>query len=214
MADLSDYSNRPYRFIRHTLAKYRLAHVAIFLAVAGAVTCSVSTQYAVKYLVDALSDRHNTVWAGFVFVVLLITADNLLWRVAAWVGHSVFVNVSGSVRRDLFKDLTGQPPSFFVSQAPGSLTSRITATSNALYTAETLVTFNALPPLIATCVAIVYLGTVSLPMAACLTATVWIVVSVMFCWAAHGRPVHRLYAEDAATVDGEMIDIVSPTLTK
>jgi ATP-binding cassette, subfamily B, bacterial len=72
-----------------------------------------------------------------------------------------------------------------------------------------LVTFNALPPLIATCVAIVYLATVSLPMAACLTATVWIVVSVMFCWAAQGRPLHRLYAEDAATVDGEMIDIVS-----
>ena len=209
MADLSDYSNRPYRFIRHTLAKYRLAHVAIFLAVAGGVTCSVSTQYAVKYLVDALSDRHNTVWAGFVFVVLLITADNLLWRVAAWVGHSVFVNVSGSVRRDLFKHLTGQPPSFFVSHAPGSLTSRITATSNALYTAETLVTFNALPPLIATCVAIVYLGTVSLPMAACLTAIVGIVVSVMFCWAAQGKPLHRLYAEDAAAVDGEMIDIIS-----
>lgn len=211
MADLSAYSSHPYRFVLYTLKKYRLAHVVIFVAVLFAVTCSVSTQYAVKYLVDALSDpgRHGVVWQAFAFVVTLIAADNLLWRVAAWVGHSAFVSVSGSVRRDLFKHLTGQPPSFFLSQPPGSLTSRITATSNALYTSETMITFSALPPLIATCVAIFYLTTVSLFMAACLSAVVAVVVAIMFRWAAQGKPLHRLYAEDAAAVDGEMIDIIS-----
>ena len=211
MRDLSRFSSHPYRFVRHTLGKYKLAHVTILLAVFGAVTCSVSTQYGLKYLVDALSQpsRHAAVWTGFLLVAALITADNLLWRLAAWLGHSAFVNVSGSVRRDLFKHLTGHPPSFFFSQSPGSLTSRITATSNALYTTETLITFNALPPLVATLVAILYLATVSLLMAACLTAVVALVVFVMFNWAARGRPLHRLYAQDAASVDGEMIDIVS-----
>ncbi|RUO98270.1 ABC transporter ATP-binding protein [Hyphomicrobium sp.] len=211
MADLSAFSSRPYRFVVRTLAKYKLAHAIILCAVAGAVTCSVSTQYAVKYLVDALSDpsHHDAIWSAFIFVIALIAADNLLWRVAAWVGHSAFVSVSGSVRRDLFKHLTGHSPSFFLTQPPGSLTSRITATSNALYTSETLITFNALPPLIATFVAICYLATVSVTMAASLTALVAVVVTVMFRWAAQGKPLHRNYAEDAAAVDGEMIDIIS-----
>jgi ATP-binding cassette subfamily B protein len=211
MEDISEFAGHPYRFIRRTVGKYRLAHVGIFLAVLGAVTCSVSTQYGVKYLVDALSEpsRHGIVWTAFLLVVGLIAADNMLWRLAAWLGHSAFVNVSGSVRRDLFKHLTGQPPSFFVNQSPGSLTSRITATSNALYTTETLLTFNALPPLFATFVAITLLATVSLAMAASLTAIVAVVVFVMFRWAARGKPLHRDYAEDAAGVDGEMIDIVS-----
>jgi len=211
MPEISGYSERPFRFVRDTLAKYKLSHFVIFLAVLGAVTCSVSTQYAVKYLVDALakSPRNQEVWVAFFFVVALIAADNSLWRVAAWVSHSAFVNVSGSVRRKLFKDLTAHPPSFFVNQNAGSLTSRITATSNALYTAETLITFNALPPLIATVVAIFFLATVSIPMAVCLTVVVGVVVTVIFRWAAQGKSLHRIYAEDAAAVDGEMIDIVS-----
>ncbi|MBS0232814.1 MAG: ABC transporter ATP-binding protein [Proteobacteria bacterium] len=211
MPEISGYSERPFRFVRDTLAKYKLSHLVIFFAVLGAVTCSVSTQYAVKYLVDALakSAHGQEVWIAFFFVVALIAADNSLWRVAAWVSHSAFVNVSGSVRRKLFKDLTGHPPSFFVNQNAGSLTSRITATSNALYTAETLITFNALPPLIATIVAIFFLATVSVSMALCLMAVVGVVVTVIFRWAAQGKSLHRIYAEDAAAVDGEMIDIVS-----
>ncbi len=211
MGDLSRYARQPYLFIGRAIGKYRLAHGIILLAVVGAVTCSVSTQYAVKFLVDVLANtaRHGAVWTAFLLIIALIAADNLLWRVAAWVGHSAFVNVSGRVRRDLFKHLTGQAPSFFVSQPPGSLTSRITATSNALYTTETLVTFNVLPPLIATFVAIIYLAVVSLPMALSLTGIVAVVVTVMFRWAAQGKPLHRRYAEDAAAVDGEMIDIIS-----
>ena len=150
----------PYRFIRKILGGYFWSHVTIALAVVGAVTCSVSTQYGVKYLVDALSDpaRHASVWTAFAILITLIAADNMFWRLAAWVGHSTFVNVSGSVRRKLFRHLTGHAPSFFSARSAGALTSRITSTANALYTAENMVTFNVMPPLIATFVAILYLA--------------------------------------------------------
>ena len=46
-------------------------------------------------------------------LVAFIAADNLLWRVAGWVGHSTFVAVTGDVRRDLFRHLTGHAPSYF-----------------------------------------------------------------------------------------------------
>ena len=211
MSDLSTFSNRPYHFISKILGSYLWSHVTIALAVVGAVTCSVSTQYGVKYLVDALSDpaRRASIWMAFAILITLIAADNAFWRLAAWVGHSTFVNVSGSVRRKLFRHLTGHAPSFFSIQSPGALTSRITSTANAIYTTETMVTFNAMPPLIATLVSILYLATVSIPMALSLTAVAAFVVFVMFRWAAGGTPLHYAYASNAAGVDGDMIDVVS-----
>ncbi|HEY8195196.1 MAG TPA: ABC transporter ATP-binding protein [Hyphomicrobium sp.] len=211
MGDLSEFANHPYRFIRKILGGYLWSHVAIALAVFGAVTCSVSTQYGVKQLVDALSDpsRHANVWIAFAILGTLLAADNMFWRVAAWLCHSTYVGVSGSVRRKLFRHLTGHAPNFFASQPPGGLTSRITATANALYTTETMVTFNALPPLIATFVSIIFLATVSVTMALTITAIVAVVVLIIFYWAACGTPLHHAYAHEAAGVDGDMIDVVS-----
>ena len=210
-SDLSGFSKHPYRFIAAIISGYRWSHLAIALAVIAAVTFSVSTQYGVKKLVDALSDpsKHGTVWAAFIILIAFIAADNLSWRLAAWLGHATFTGVTGRVRRQLFRHLTGHAPNFFQGQAPGALTSRITATSNALYTTETMVTFNAMPPLIATIVSIIYLTTVSVGMAMTLTAIVGVVVVIMFYWASRGTTLHHTYAREAANVDGDMIDVVS-----
>lgn len=209
--DLSAFAQRPYRFIAEIIRGYRWSHLGILVSVIAAVTFSVSTQYGVKKLVDALSDpqKHGMVWTAFLLLIGFIAADNLSWRLAAWIGHATFSGVTGRVRRKLFRHLTGHAPSFFQGQAPGALTSRITATSNALYTTETMVTFNALPPLIATVVSIIYLMTVSIAMALTLTAIVGVVVVIMFYWAARGTPLHHAYAREAANVDGDMIDVIS-----
>jgi len=209
--DLSAFAQRPYRFIAEIIKGYRWSHLAILLSVIAAVTFSVSTQYGVKKLVDALSDpsRHSAIWMAFAILIAFIAADNLSWRLAAWIGHATFSGVTGRVRRKLFRHLTGHAPSFFQGQPPGALTSRITATSNALYTTETMVTFNALPPLIATVVSIIYLSTVSTAMALTITAIVGVVVVIMFYWAARGTPLHHAYAREAANVDGDMIDVIS-----
>jgi ATP-binding cassette subfamily B protein len=60
----------------------------------------------------------------------------------------------------------------------------------------------------ATVVAIGFVVTVSVPMAATLTALAGILVVTMFRLAAAGRPLHHDFADRAAAVDGEMIDIV------
>jgi len=208
---LSAFAKHPYRFIIAILDTYRWSHIAILASVIAAVTFSVSTQYGLKKLVDALSDpsQHRAIWIAFAILIGFIAADNLSWRLAAWIGHSTFTGVSGRVRRKLFRHLTGHAPSFFQGQAPGALTSRITATANALYTTETMVTFNAMPPLVATVVSIIYLTTVSVAMAMTLTCVVGVVVVLMFYWAARGTPLHHGYAREAANVDGDMIDVIS-----
>jgi ATP-binding cassette subfamily B protein len=194
------------------LRRRRAAHVIIVSAVVAAVACSVGTQYGVKNLVDSLTagaSHANGVWLAFGFLMLLIAADNLLWRVASWTASFTFVGVTGDLRRDMFRHLTGHAPSYFSDRLPGMLTSRITATSNAVFTVENMFVWNVLPPCIATVSAILLIGTVSLAMSAGLIVIAGIMLMLMFRLAAAGKPLHDEFADKAAAVDGEMVDVIS-----
>jgi ATP-binding cassette subfamily B protein len=172
----------------------------------------VGTQYGVKNLVDSLtagSSHANGVWLAFGFLMALIAADNLLWRVASWTASFTFVGVTGDLRRDMFRHLTGHAPSYFSDRLPGMLTSRITATSNAVFTCENMFVWNVLPPCIATVSAILLISTVSLAMSAGLIVIAGIMLMAMFRLAAAGKPLHDDFADKAAAVDGEMVDVIS-----
>ena len=212
MHDACSFVDRPFAFIFRYVRLRTASHVIIVAAVLAAVACSVTTQYGVKYLVDTLAAgpaAAHGIWLAFALLVFLIAADNLLWRLAGWVASFTFVRVTGDLRRDLFRHLTGHSPSYFADRLPGMLTSRVTATSNAMYTIENMFMWNVLPPCVATLVAIVFVTTVSTAMAAVLTVVGGLVVFAMFRLAAAGRPLHHEFASKAAVVDGEMIDVVS-----
>jgi ATP-binding cassette subfamily B protein len=197
------------RYIRMRSA----SHLIILISVLAAVACSVGTQYGIKFLVDGLSSgpsgTGNTVWIAFGVLISLITADMFLWRVASWTASYTFVGVTGDLRRDIFRHLTGHAPSYFSDRLPGMLTSRITATSNAVFTVENMFVWNVLPPCVATFAAILLIGTVSLPMAAGLTVVAGAVVVMMFKMAAAGKKLHDDFASKAAAVDGEMVDVIN-----
>ena len=212
MDNLSGYANRPLPFVLRYLRLRLAAHVVILSAVIAAVACSVGTQYGVKYLVDGLSAgtaRAGGVWLAFIFLMSLIAADNFLWRIASWTASFTFVGVTGDLRRDIFRHLTGHAPSYFSDRLPGMLTSRITATSNAVFTVENMFVWNVLPPCIATVAAIALIGTVSLTMAAGLIVIAGGWWSSMFHLAAAGKPLHDDFANKAAAVDGEMVDVIN-----
>ena len=210
MADLCEYAGRPLAFILRYVRCRPIAHTAILTAVLTAVACSVGTQYGVKFLVDVLSNHNGAgVWIAFGLLGSLITADNLLWRLAGWIANYTFVGVTGDLRRDLFRHLTGHSQSYFAERMPGTLTSRVTATSNAVFTGENMFVWNVLPPCAATVAAIALVFTVSLPMALGLSLVAGVMVVIMFRLAASGRPLHHDFASKAAAVDGEMTDIVT-----
>jgi len=212
MDNLSGYAHRPFPFVLRYLRRRLASHVVILSAVVGAVACSVGTQYGVKNLVDSLSAGHSYaggVWLAFIFLMTLIAADNFLWRIASWVASFTFVGVTGDLRRDMFRHLTGHAPSYFTDRLPGMLTSRITATSNAVFTVENMFVWNVLPPCIATVSAILLIGTVSLPMSAGLIVIAGTMVLAMFRMAAAGKPLHDDFADKAAAVDGEMVDVIN-----
>jgi len=206
------FTHAPVAFVAYYVRRRALAHAVILLAVLAAVGCSVAAQYGVKFIVDTLSQgahKAADAWLAFAFLASLIVADNLLWRVASWIASYAFVRVTGDMRRDLFRHLTGHAPSYFNDRLPGTLASRITATSNAVFTLENMFVWNVLPPCAATVVAVLFIGTVSVPMAAGLCLVAAIIVGAMFYLAAAGGPLHHDFADKAAAVDGEMIDVIS-----
>jgi ATP-binding cassette, subfamily B, bacterial len=211
MQDLSAYASRPLAFFGRYVRVRPVSHAIVIGAVVGAVVCSVSTQYGVKLLVDALSSAErdsHAVWTAFSILAALIAADNLLWRLAGWVGSSTFVSSTGDLRRDLFRHVTGHAPSFFSHRSPAALTSRITATSNALFVIENMFVWNVLPPCVAALGAIVFVLMINASMAALLVGVGGAVVVGLFRLAAAGGPLHHKFADKAAAVDGEMVDVV------
>jgi ATP-binding cassette, subfamily B, bacterial len=212
MENLSGYTDRPFAFVLRYIRRRLASHVVIFSCVVAAVACSVGTQYGVKYLVDGLSGGSayaGGVWLAFVLLISLIAADNFLWRIASWTASFTFVGVTGDLRRDIFRHLTGHAPSYFTDRLPGMLTSRITATSNAVFSVENMFVWNVLPPCIATVAAICLIGTVSVPMSAGLMVVAGGMVVAMFRLAAAGKPLHDDFADKAAAVDGEMVDVIN-----
>ena len=210
MDELCRYVSRPLGFMARYIRMRPMSHGLILTAVLGAVGCSVGAQYGVRSLVDALSGARGAMppWSAFTLLATLIASDNLLWRVASFIASYTFVRVTGDLRRDLFRHLTGHPPGYFAERLPGVLTSRITATSNAFFAVENMFVWNVLPPCVATAAAIALVATVSLQMAGALVVIATIVVVAMFRIAAAGKPLHHEFANEAAAVDGEMIDVI------
>jgi ATP-binding cassette subfamily B protein len=210
--DITRYANRPIAFLLKFVRRRWIANAIILASVLAAVACSVSTQYGIKLLVDSLTEPTawaNRVWSAFAILVALIAADNLLWRLAGWIANPTFVGVTGDVRRDLFRHLTGHAPGYFADRLPGTLASRITATSNAVFTVENMFVWNVLPPCAATLAAIGFVATVSTWMAAVLMLVTGVMVVALFHLAAAGRPPHHDFADKEAAVDGEIVDVIS-----
>jgi hypothetical protein len=86
---------RPLAFLFSYLRRHPAGHLTVLLAVLVAVTCSVSTQYGMKYLIDIVATGRDSaggkVWVAFALLCGLVAADNLSWRVGGFAAHRSFV---------------------------------------------------------------------------------------------------------------------------
>ena len=71
---------------------------------------------------------------------------------------------------------------------------------------------NVLPPCIATLGAIIVVLTVSPAMAGVLVVIAAILIVTLFHLADAGKPLHHNFADKAAAVDGEMVDVIAKCL--
>jgi len=212
ITDPTRYQGRPLAFLLHYVGRRRVAHAVILTSVLLAVIASVCTQYGLKGLIDVVSRGPaagaTAVWPAFAVLCALIAADNMLWRVGGWVAARTFVRVTGDVRSDLFMHLAGHAPSYFSERLPGTMASRITATSNAIFQTENSLSWNVIPPCLAVLVAIVLIATVNPVMSASLAGVSFAMAGLIFWLARAGTPIHRRFATQAAGVDGELVDVI------
>ena len=210
-ADLARLGSRPMAFLFSFIRRHAAGHAIIVTSVLLAVVCSVSTQYGLKHLIDVVSHGpkgNGDVWGAFAVLCALIAADNLLWRVGGYISAKVFVAVTGDVRRDLFAYVSGHSPSYFSERLPGGLSSRISASANAVFTLENTGVWNVLPPCFAVICAVLLIGSVNLQMACVLVAAAMVLGGVIYWLARAGNELHRDFASKAAAVDGELVDII------
>lgn len=205
-------SGGPGRFLIHYVIRRLTSHSVVIVAVLGAVGCAIGSQYAVKTLVDVLSEGNPTdlELARSVGLLLgLVAGDNLLWRVAGWIASYAFVAVGGDLRLDLFEHLSGHGTRYFTDQFPGALAGRITTAANAAWSIENSLTWTTLPPAAAVLSSIAVLGLINWRMTAVLFAIVAILGLVIGRLAARGNDLHARFAGRAAAVSGDITDVVS-----
>ena len=201
---------RPLHFVLNAISRYGSAHVIILLSVVAGVGCSVGSQYAVKNIVDVLA-RHDVaaVWRAFFFLAGLIAVDNLSWRVGGWVAARTFVDVTGDIRQYLFNHTLGHAPGFFASRRAGMLAGRISATGNAVFRIENMTVWNVLPPLFAVVGSVLMIALVD-PLMGTVLIGVSLVLGIVLGWLAYaGRELHHGYAQAAAAVDGQLVDVIN-----
>jgi len=210
--ELSSLRGRPFAFLFAYTKRHPAGHLVVLIAVLVAVACSVSTQYGLKSLIDIVAQGQQNagtaVWGAFALLCGLVAADNLSWRVGGYAAHRTFVAVTGDIRRDLFRHLSGHSPTYFAERMPGALASRVSATANAAFTLENTMVWNVLPPSVAVLLSIVFIGSVNTALAGTLMAVALALGVLVFVLARQGTPRHRDYAEKAAAVDGELVDVI------
>ncbi|MCP1194539.1 ABC transporter ATP-binding protein/permease [Acetobacter senegalensis] len=211
--DLPRYAGHPVRFLLRYMRCRGFAHCMVFGAVAAAIGCSVMSSYGIRHLVDIMTSIPHgaptkAAWGAVGLLIGLIVADNLSWRVAGWFASGTFVAVTGDIRQDLFRFLTGHSPAYFADRMPTSLATRIATAGNVSFIIENMLAWNVLPPALNVVLSVTLMLSVSWVMGAATVITASGLCFLMFRLAVRGRSLHGLYAEAAAGLEGETLDVM------
>ncbi len=206
----AELERSPVKFVINAVSRHAVSHIIILVSVFTGVGCSVASQYAVKNIVNVLAARNvDGVWEAFGLLAGLIAVDNLSWRVGGWIAAKTFVDVTGDIRRRLFNHTLDHSPGFFSSRRAGTLAGRISATGNAVFRIENMTVWNVLPPMIAVLGSILMIAFVDPAMGAALVGVSLVLGVVLGYLAWTGRGLHHGYAEAAAQVDGQLVDVIN-----
>lgn len=189
---------------------------SVFLIIIGAASAAVGVQYAMKLLVDAMDNSVRAtahVWTPLFLFLVLITIENLLWRLGGWQGSRAIVASGVDIRLDLFEHLTGHSMRYFNQHFSGALGNRITSTAAATGEIFATMFWRILPPITDFLGAILVLTTIRWQMSLGLLFSVLFVAGLLILFGIRGRRIHDNYARRSSDASGKMIDVVSNVWT-
>lgn len=189
---------------------------SVFVIIMGAASSAVGVQYAMKLLVDAMDSTARAsaqIWAPLTLFLVLITFENLLWRLGGWQGSKAIVASGVDIRLDLFEHLTGHSMRYFNQHFSGALGNRITTTASATGEIFATLFWRILPPITDFLGAIIVLTTIRWQMSLTLMFSVFFVAGLLILFGIRGRRLHNNYARRSSDASGKMIDVVSNVWT-
>jgi ATP-binding cassette subfamily B protein len=133
----------------------------------------------------------------------------MLWRSGSWFGYRAILTDKAEAKLDLFNHLSGHSSRYFSDRMGGSLANRISAAGDSLQQVFSTLLFNIAPVCADFCAALAMLATVDWHLVAALFVFVALAASTLFRLSQRGMARHRLYADHAADVGGELTDVLS-----
>jgi ATP-binding cassette subfamily B protein len=189
---------------------------ALLVLIVTAAACSVGVQYGMKLIVDAMAgdDRESRmIWRWLGLFISLIAAESICWRLSGWLGCRAVVATGVDVRLDMFRYLSGHSLDYFADHLAGSLGNRVTATAGATGSIYGTMIWKILPPCVDFVGAVVVLCTIDWRMAVTLIAFVAVVALILTAFGRRARPLQQRFAQEAAQVGGELVDVVANIAT-
>ncbi|HJU18226.1 MAG TPA: ABC transporter ATP-binding protein [Stellaceae bacterium] len=203
---------RPLAFLWHYVRRRRCLHIAALVAVMGAAASACFAQYGLKMIVDAMAHGPGQLgpvwWAVGVFAALL-ACESALWRIGSALGYRAIVVDKAEARLDLFSHLSGHSSRYFSERLGGALAGRVSATGDALQQVFQSALFNIAPVCADFCAALLMLATVEWHLVAAIFSFVLLAAGTLALCSHRGAPRHRCYADRAAEVGGELVDVLS-----
>jgi ATP-binding cassette subfamily B protein len=203
---------RPVAFLWHYVRRRPVVHLAAVASVLGAASFACVAQYGLKLIVDAMArgPQHiAAVWWALALFGALLFGESMLWRSGSWFGYRAILTDKAEAKLDLFNHLSGHSSRYFSDRMGGSLANRISAAGDSLQQVFSTLLFNIAPVCADFCAALAMLATVDWHLVAALFVFVVLAASTLARLSQRGMARHRLYADHAADVGGELTDVLS-----
>ena len=214
--DAPPLSRSPWRFALYFYLKSRNTLAAIFVFEAAQATCTILLPYAVKEIIDAVTQANQT--GADIFTA---SKDGLILFALLNLGIVLFSRASGAmlvltgpflraeIRKSLFSYLQHHSHRYFISHFAGSLASRIAEVSMSSMHALWTITFDFYPLVIKSLVALIILFNASGELALVLTLWLAIYIYVSYLLARRCRVYAQDFAEARSLVTGKVVDSVT-----
>jgi ATP-binding cassette, subfamily B, bacterial len=203
---------QPVAFLWHYVRRRPVIHLAAVASVLAAASFACVAQFGLKLIVDAMAGgpQHiSAVWWALAVFGALLAGESILWRTGSWFGYRAILADKAEAKLDLFNHLSGHSSRYFSDRMGGSLANRISATGDSLQQVFSAVLFSLAPVCADFVVALAMLATVEWHLVAALFGFVLLAVGALIRLSRRGMPRHRLHADRAAELGGELMDVLS-----
>jgi len=214
--DAPRLSRSPWRFALYFYLKSRNTLAAIFIFEAAQAACTILLPYAVKEIIDAVTQANQS--GTDIFTA---SKDALILFALLNLGIVLFSRASGAmlvltgpflraeIRKSLFSYLQHHSHRYFISHFAGSLANRIAEVSMSSMHALWTITFDFYPLIIKSLVALILLFNASGELALVLSLWLGIYVYVSYLLARRCRVYAHDFAAARSLVTGKVVDSVT-----